>query len=74
MVVTQLAERSPKTPEVHSSNPDIGKFLRTFTVEKTKLKKKRPEWPIKILCQNFKLFGHKTIHPLNGIRTMVAYV
>ena len=53
VVVVQLVERLLPTPEVHGSNPVIGKFLYwTFNclptvicVEKTKIKKKRPEWP-----------------------------
>ena len=46
MVVAQLVEQSLPIPEVHDSNPVIGKKLyRTFTVsfvEKSKIKKKRP--------------------------------
>ena len=49
VVVVQLVERLLPTPEVHGSNPVIGKFLYwTFNclptvicVEKTKIKKKR---------------------------------
>ena len=43
MVVAQLVERSPLTPEICGSNPDIGKILFTnCTREKTERKKKRP--------------------------------
>ena len=50
VVVAQLVERSLPIPEVRGSNPVIGKKLYwIFTViciEKTKIKKKRPEMPI----------------------------
>ena len=52
VVVAQLAEQSLSIPNVHGSNPVIGKFFKMnmFTVnkcfEKTKLRKKYPEWPI----------------------------
>ena len=51
VVVAQLVEPLLQIPEVHSSNPVMGKKLCwTFTVnciEKTKIKKKRGrEWPI----------------------------
>ena len=43
VVVAQLVERSLPTPDVRGSNPDIGKVLSTnCTLEKTKIKKKRP--------------------------------
>ena len=43
VVVAQLVERSLLTPEIRGSNPDIGKVLSTnCTIEKTKIKKKRP--------------------------------
>ena len=46
VVVAQLVERLLPIPEVHGSNPVIGKKIYcTFTVnciEKTKIKKKRP--------------------------------
>ena len=46
MVVAQLVERLLPIPEVHGSNPVIGKNLYlTITVnciEKSKIKKKRP--------------------------------
>ena len=43
MVVAQLVERSPPTPKIRSSNPDIGKILSTkCEIEKTKIKKKKP--------------------------------
>ena len=43
VVVAQLVERSLPTPEIRGSNPDIGKILSTnCTLEKIKLKKKRP--------------------------------
>ena len=45
MVVAQLVERSLLIPEVHGSNPVIGKiYIKHFTVnciEKTKIKKKQ---------------------------------
>ena len=42
-VVAQLVERLLPKPEIRISNPDIGKKLSTkFTIEKTKIKKKRP--------------------------------
>ena len=41
VVVAQLVEWSPPTPEIRNSNLVISKFLSNmFTVEKTKLKKK----------------------------------
>ena len=47
VVVAQLAERSLPIPEVRGSNPDNGKFYRTFIIycqlyciEKTKIKEK----------------------------------
>ena len=48
VVVTQLVDRLLPTPEVHRSNPVIGNFYieHLFTInyiEKTKIKKKRPE-------------------------------
>ena len=43
MVVAQLVERSLPTTEIHGSIPDISKMLsNNCTIEKTKLKKKRP--------------------------------
>ena len=48
MVVVQLVERSPLTPEICSSNPVTGKLLNiehlctVNCVETTKIKKKRP--------------------------------
>ena len=43
VVVGQLEERSLLTPEIHGSNPIIGKILSTYCIiEKTKIKKKRP--------------------------------
>ena len=43
MVGAQLVERSLPTPEICSSNPDIGEILSTnCAIEKTKIKKKRP--------------------------------
>ena len=43
VVVAQLVERSLPTPEILGSNPDIGKMLSTnCTIEKKKIKKKRP--------------------------------
>ena len=40
--MAQLIERLLPTPEIRSSNPDIGKILSTHcTIEKTKIKKKR---------------------------------
>ena len=47
VVVIQLVERSPLTPKIRSSGPDIVKLLSNnlYTVncvEKTKIKKKRP--------------------------------
>ena len=49
LVVTQLVERSLPTPEVHGSNPVIGKFLcatfvyyQLYFIEKTKINNKRP--------------------------------
>ena len=50
VVVTKLVEQSLPIPEVPGPNPVVGKYLyRTFSVnciEKMKIKKKRPEWPI----------------------------
>ena len=43
LVVAQLVERSLPTPEIRGLNPDIGKILSAnCTIEKTKIKKKRP--------------------------------
>ena len=43
VAVAQLVERSLPTPEIHSSNPDIGIILSTnCAIEKTKIKKRRP--------------------------------
>ena len=43
MIVAQLVERSLPIPKIRGLNPDIGKILSTnFTIEKTKIKKKRP--------------------------------
>ena len=43
VVVAQLVERSLPTPEICSSNPDISEILTTnCTLEKMKIKKKRP--------------------------------
>ena len=43
VVAAQLVEQSLMTPEIASSNPDIGKILSTnCTIEKMKIKKKRP--------------------------------
>ena len=43
MVVAQLVERLLPTSEIRGLNPDIGKILSTnCTIEKTKIKKKRP--------------------------------
>ena len=43
VVMAQLEERSLPTPEIRGSIPDIGNFLSSnCTIEKTKIKKKRP--------------------------------
>ena len=43
VVVAQLVERLLPTPEIRGSNPDIIKIVYTnCTIEKTKIKKKRP--------------------------------
>ena len=54
MVVAQLVEQLLLSPEVCGSNPVIGKLYNTYTytvncIEKTKIKKKGREWPIKKL-------------------------
>ena len=54
MVVAQLKEWSLPTPEVRGSNPVINKILIEHLctgngMEKTKLKKRGQEWPIKKL-------------------------
>ena len=55
VVVAQLIEQSLPTPEIRGSNPDIGKILSAnYTIEKTKIKKKRPGMPI------FKKTNYKT--------------
>ena len=42
-VEAQLVEQSLPLPEIHGSNPDIGKILFTnVTTEKTKINQKRP--------------------------------
>ena len=48
MVVAQLVERLFPIPEVRGSNPVIGKIYWTivYCIEKTKIKKKGPKWPI----------------------------
>ena len=49
VVVAQLVERLLRTPEIHSLNLDIGENFNSvilstnFTIEKTKIKKKRLE-------------------------------
>ena len=44
VVVAQLVERTVPTLENRGLNPIIGKILSThYTIEKTKIKKKRPE-------------------------------
>ena len=44
VVVAQLVERMVPTLENRGLNPIIGKILSTnYTIEKTKIKKKRPE-------------------------------
>ena len=53
MIVAQLVEWSLPIPEVGVLNPVIGKllystFLTVNCKEKTKIKKKRREWPILI--------------------------
>ena len=41
--MAQWVERSLPTPEIGSSNPDMGEILFTnCTIEKMKIKKKRP--------------------------------
>ena len=45
MLVAQLVERSHPTPEIRSSNPDIGKILYT-NCKIYKTKNKGWEWPI----------------------------
>ena len=43
MVVAQLVEQSLLAPEIRGSNRDIGKIISTnCTIEKMKMKKKRP--------------------------------
>ena len=43
VVVAQLVEQLLPTPDIRGSNPDMGKILSTkCTLEKTKIKKKRP--------------------------------
>ena len=55
MVVAQLVERLLPTPEIHGSNPDIGKILSTnCTIEKMKIKKR----PILIKEEN----AHEDTH------------
>ena len=45
VVVAQLVEQLLPIPDVRSSNPVIGKkfILNIYCIEKTKIKKKRPE-------------------------------
>ena len=51
VVVAQLSERWLLIPEVCSLNPSISNFIQTtrllLAVEKIKIKKKRPTWPIR---------------------------
>ena len=43
VVVAQLVEQLLLTPEIHGLNPDFVKMLSTnCSIEKTKIKKKRP--------------------------------
>ena len=52
MVVAQLVEQSLPIPEVHGSNPVIGKFTVNF-IEKTKRKRKEADsGPFKKLTGN----------------------
>ena len=51
VVLAQLVERSPPTPEIRDSNPIIRKIVSTklstnFIIEKTKIKNNGREWPI----------------------------
>ena len=51
VVVAQLVERSPPTPEIRGSNPVIGKLLSNICLLSTVLKrqnkeKRSREWPI----------------------------
>ena len=68
MVVAQLAERLPTTPEVRGSNPDSGKLFSKllFTVncvEKTKIKKKEAgNGPFKKSFQYLGYFCRKIYH------------
>ena len=40
--MAQLIERSLPTPEIHGSNPKVGKIISTnCSVEKTEIKKKK---------------------------------
>ena len=41
-MVAQLVERLLPIPEARASNPVIGKFYIEYSIEKTKIKKKRP--------------------------------
>ena len=63
--MSQLVERSVPTPEVRASNPVTRKLLNLehlFTadcIEKTRIKKRGQEWPIKIKIRK------KHTNPLN---------
>ena len=49
VVVAQLVERSLPTPEIHGSNPNIGKILSTnYTLneKRRKWEKRGTEWPV----------------------------
>ena len=46
MVVAQLVEQSLPTPEVHGSNPVIGKIYIDRILKRRKYRKIVREWPI----------------------------
>ena len=55
MVVAQLVEQVLPPQEIHGLNPDIGKILSTTcTIEKRKIKKKRPRIAVAVTFQKTK--------------------
>ena len=69
--MAQLLERSLLTPEIRGSNPIIGKILSTnCTIEKTKIKKKRPgmaHLKKRVIVHSLIIDGHFKFDTANSI-------
>ena len=76
VVVAQLVERSPLTPEIRDSTPVIGKlytehFFTVNCVEKAKMKKKTPGMAHHLSCySSSRIFGYKNHLSLSNLSSV----